>query len=173
VAVDLPFGLERSRNIEAEGLGPWVRRVALAVLGAVCLLALLDVFGQRSAMASADSPAALLAVDSPERLRGGLIFTSEFVVTPHRQLQDARIVLSEGWVSGMTLNGIAPQPQADTSTADELVLDLGQMDAGAAQAIWISWQTNPTTVGSRNADIQLDDGTTPLVRIDRTVVVFP
>ena len=34
-------------------------------------------------------------------------------------------------------------------------------------------QVNPTNLGRRAQNVELDDGTTPLLRIKRTVTIFP
>jgi hypothetical protein len=34
-------------------------------------------------------------------------------------------------------------------------------------------QVNPTNVGHRSQNVELDDGTTPLLRIKRNVTIFP
>jgi hypothetical protein len=44
---------------------------------------------------------------TPVHVRGGLIFTTEIVITPRQQLQDARLYLDDGWFAGMTVKGIA------------------------------------------------------------------
>lgn len=169
----LPLGLDRDRHVERSRHSPWPRRVALVLMAAFCALGLANVFGQVASVSRAGGTAASLTVDSPLRLRGGLIFTSVITVDAHRQIQDARLVLSPGWFSGMTLNALSPQSSQDSSTAQGTVFDYGQVDAGVTMPVWISWQTNPTTVGARDQDVLLYDGPTLITAVHRQVVVFP
>jgi hypothetical protein len=99
---DAPVGLDRERHQDLTGRGHhvWWRRAALAVIAAVPILGLLNVFGQRTTVDSAHGPAASLLVNSPVHVRGGLIFTTEIVITPRQQLQDARLYLDDGWLAG-------------------------------------------------------------------------
>ncbi|MFN2470636.1 MAG: hypothetical protein ABR583_06540 [Gaiellaceae bacterium] len=39
--------------------------------------------------------------------------------------------------------------------------------------LFLHFQVNPTNVGRHPADVELHDGETPLLRLDRTVTVFP
>jgi hypothetical protein len=63
---------------------------------------------------------------------GGLIFTTEIVITPHRQLHDARLYLGNGWFEAMTLNGVAPQPSTESAQGRWQVWDFGQLPAATA-----------------------------------------
>jgi hypothetical protein len=169
---DFPVGLDRRRHRD-EPWSPWIRRVAVAAMFTLCLLALLNVFGQVATMTSVDSPQVSLSVNSPERLRGGLLYTSDYTISTHQPVQDLRMVLAPGWFSGVTFNGSAPQAQQETSDGSGTTFDYGQTPAGQSMTIYISWQMNPTTVGSRNQDVWLYDGQKLLLTMHRTAVVFP
>ena len=171
--MDLPLGLDRRQHVERMSHSAWPRRVLIAVLVAACILALLNVFGQRAIVTRADGSAASLTVQSPERLRGGLVFTSQITVTAHQRISDLRVLLSGGWFRGMTFNGVVPQPNQQTSTADGVIFDYGSLDAGSALPFWISWQANPVTVGSRSQDVIVYDGNNTLVTMHRPLFVFP
>ena len=66
-----------------------------------------------------------------------------------------------------------------TSVKDEasrdgrLALELGHVPAGRRHVFFLHFQVNPTNVGRRSQDVELHDGETPLLHIDRTVTVFP
>jgi hypothetical protein len=47
------------------------------------------------------------------------------------------------------------------------------MRAGEALRVWIYFQVNPTTVGSRSQAVELDDGSRRLERIERSARVWP
>ncbi len=169
----LPLGLERDRHVHTRRHTPWVRRGAVVVMVVFIALALANIFGQVSDVSTVDSPAAALRVDSPTRLRGGLIFTSVITVVVHQKLQDAKLVLSPGWFDGMTLNAQAPQSNQQDSDAGGTSFDFGSLDAGSTMPVWISWQTNPTTVGRRSTDVTLEDGDKVVASVHRSVYVFP
>jgi len=170
-----PVGIDRKRHQELAGrrYHAWLRRAALLVVAVIPIVGLLNVFGQRAAITSAESPNASLTVDSPARVRGGLVFTTKIAINAHQQLQDARLYLAYGWFKGMTYNAIAPQPTSQESAGNWVVFDFGKIDAQHSFPIWISWQTNPTNVGRHSQDVQLYDGNTPLLILRRTITVFP
>src|ERR1051325_2709911 len=71
---ELPGSLEpeRHRDLRGRSPAPWVRRVYVAILLAFVVLALFDVFGQRTSTATSVAPGrATLTVDAPKRVRGG------------------------------------------------------------------------------------------------------
>jgi hypothetical protein len=171
--VDLPLGLDKRRHVERVSHSAWPRRVLIVILAAACVLALLNVFGQRATLSRTDGSAASLSVQSPDRLRGGLVYTSQITVTAHQRIGDLRVFLSSGWFRGMTFNGAVPQANNQSSTAQGVVFDYGSLDAGEQFPIWISWQTNPVTVGSRSQDVVVYDGANTLVTMHRPVFVFP
>jgi hypothetical protein len=142
------------------------------VLAAMLALALGNVFGQQPGITTASSAAASMTVNSPERLRGGLVFTSEITIYAHSDVHDAQVLLSSGWWHGMTLNAVAPQANNETSDARGVTFDYGEIQPGATLQIFISWQVNPTTVGNHDQDVVLSDGTQPLVAIHRNFTVF-
>jgi hypothetical protein len=172
---DIPVGIDRDRhqNLTGRGHHVWWRRVALVVFAAIPVLGLLDVFGQGASFARAQSPAASLLVNSPAHIRGGLIFTTEIVITPRQQLHDAQLYLGNGWFEGMTVNGVAPQSSNESAQGQWQVWDFGKIPAGEAYRVWISWQTNPTNLGRHSQDVALYGGGTQLMTVHRAVTVFP
>ena len=145
----------------------------LVVVASVPVLGLLNVFGQHAEPVSYSSPMASLLINSPAHVRGGLIFTTEIVITPHRPLQDARLYLDGGWFKGMTFNGVAPQPSNDSAQGRWEVWDFGTLPAGVPYRVWISWQTNPTNLGQHPQAVELYDGGTKLMTVRRPITVFP
>jgi hypothetical protein len=53
------------------------------------------------------------------------------------------------------------------------VLQLGHIPAGSSYIEFIEFQVNPTNVGHRSQDVELDDGNTFLLKIHRTITIFP
>jgi hypothetical protein len=105
--VEAPVGIDRARHQDLSGRNyhVWLRRAVLAVVAAVPVLGLLNVFGQHATPVSYQSPSAALLINSPARVRGGLVFTTEIVITPRRQLHDARLYLDNSWFEAMTSTG--------------------------------------------------------------------
>jgi hypothetical protein len=44
---------------------------------------------------------------------------------------------------------------------------------GQKLVFWMSFQANPTNVGHRSENVELDDGNTPLVEVRRSITIFP
>jgi hypothetical protein len=175
VATPVPDGIDVARHLELRGRRRhlWVRRALFGLVALVPLAALLDVFGQEQQTAAAESARAALSVTGPQRLRGGLLFTGKYRVTARVDIADARLVLDPGWTDEMQVNSIVPQPRSQTSRNGRVVLDLGRVPAGSTSVTFIGYQVNPTNVGRRAEGVELDDGSRPLVRIHRTVTIFP
>jgi hypothetical protein len=165
--------LKYDRDLEARGYQIWVRRGLMLVPAAIVLLALLNVFGQNRATATAASTGATLAVNAPDHVRGGLLFEARFDVAARVDLADARLVLDEGWLEGMSINTIEPSPSSETSRDGKLVLDLGRLAAGDTYRLYMQFQVLPTNVGRRSADVGLWDGATRVLHLDRTITVLP
>jgi hypothetical protein len=165
--------LKRDRDLDGRKNEIWVRRGLFMLLPLVCLLALLNVFGQRPAALSKSVDAASVKVYAPTRVRSGVIYEARFNVTARQDLSDARLVLGPGWLESMSVNSIEPQPEKETSVDGSLRLDLGDIAAGDSHLLFIYFQTNPTNVGHRATPVDLYDGDRHVLRIDRSVTVFP
>jgi hypothetical protein len=172
---DSPVGIDRGRHQDLTGRNHhvWWRRAALTLIAAVPVLALFNVFGQHARPVTFQSPAASLVINSPAHVRGGLVFTTEIVITPHQELRDAKLYLANGWFEAMSLNGVAPQPSTETAQGNWQVWDFGKIPAGTAFHVWISWQVNPTNIGQHPQTMELYDGGTLLMTGDHSLTVFP
>jgi hypothetical protein len=120
------------------------------VLAVLPVLGLANVFGQSTSPDTTAAPAASVLVSSPAHVRSGLVFTTEFVITPRRQLQNAQLYPDNGWFRGMTLNALAPQPVSQTAHGRWQILGFGKLAAGVPFTVWIAWQVNPTDPGRRS-----------------------
>jgi hypothetical protein len=158
----------------AERRSLWIRRAWLTALAVYVALALANVFGQAAASSTAHGPAATLAVTAPTTLRGGLLYQVKVRVEAHAHIADARLVFDTGWFDGITMNGTVPQPSSEWSRDGRPVLQLGRMQPGATSTLFVEFQVNPTTVAwERRAGIELDDGASRLVTLDRTLTILP
>lgn len=165
--------VERHRDLRGRGLHPWIRRGLLALVMALPVVALLDVFGQRSTTATARGPAVTLSVHAPSRARSGDQFTARFVVRAARRIDQPVLVLAPGWFEQATANGEAPQATSEDSRDGRVSLAYDPLPAGRRLVVWLSIQLNPTDVGRRTITTELDDGHQPLLRVPRTLTVFP
>ena len=165
--------LKRDRDLDGRLWHIWVRRGLLAAVGVVPLLGLLNMFGQRPVTATGEAPAATLKVYAPTRLRGGLLYMARFHIKAHEDLKSATLVLDTGWAESITINTIEPSPVGEASRNGRLSLELGHIPAGQSYILFMDFQVNPTNVGHRSQDVELDDGNTPILTLDRNVTVFP
>jgi hypothetical protein len=155
------------------GARPWARWICVVVLAALPVLALLNVFGQRPTTSRASSPVADVSVSSPAHLRSGLQASTRVEVVAHRTIGHLALAFSQGWWDGIGVNSIEPQPSTQTTSGGQIVLDMGPLPAGQTMTTWINFTVNPTAAGSRNDDLTVLDGSHTLVRLHRTVTIFP
>lgn len=165
--------LKRHRDLVGRQHDPWVRRVLLGLVGVVCLLGLLDVFGQLSGTTHAAGPQAELSVSAPTRVRSGLLYTARFEVKARSSIKQATLVLDKGWFENVQVNSYVPQPVSQASRDGRVAFELGHIPAGQTYVFYLQFQLNPTDVGRRSENVELDDGTRRIVRIQRTATVFP
>ncbi|HEY3576984.1 MAG TPA: hypothetical protein VGK68_03180 [Gaiellaceae bacterium] len=165
--------LRRDRDLESRRNDIWVRRGLFALVCAVPLLALANVFGQRPDSSTGTAAAAQLSVSSPSHLRGGLLYQAQFRITARKRLAQAALVLDRGWLEGLTINTMEPAPAGETSQEGKLGLDLGPIGRGQSYVLYVSFQVNPTTVGRQSQNVTLYDGKRALVTLHRTITVFP
>jgi hypothetical protein len=172
---DQPDGivLRRHRDLQGRRWHPWLRRALLGVIALVLVLALFDVFGQETSTTRAEAGAATLSVSAPGAVRGGLLFQARITTEAHTELRDATLVLNQAWINGLTVNTIEPSPLNEASRDGNLVFDLGHLPAGSKHVLYLDYQVNPTTVGSRTLRLELQDGKTPVTSLERTLRIFP
>ena len=130
-------------------------------------------FGQRPETDIASADGVELELYSPERVRSGLFFMSRFTIRAEREIESATLVLDPGWLEGITLNTVEPAPVGEANRDGRLALELGRIRAGTEYVFFLHFQVNPTNVGRRPQDVELTDGETSLLTIDRAVTVFP
>ena len=165
--------LKRHRDLEGRERRPYVRWTVLTLLGLLLVLGLLNVFGQRPHTHTAAVDGVELEVYSPQRLRSGLFFMSRFTIRAEEEIRAATLVLEPGWLEGITLNTLEPSPVGEANRDGKIALDLGRVPAGTEHVFFLHFQVNPTEIGRRSQDVELHDGETPLLHIDRTVTIFP
>jgi hypothetical protein len=73
----------------------------------------------------------------------------------------------------MTVNTIEPSPVSEASRDGRLALSLGHLPAGAKYVLFMQFQVNPTTVGSRTLRAELDDGDQLVLALTRHLRIYP
>lgn len=172
---DIPDGivLSRDRDLRGRHFEIWIRRGVLAIIAALFVAAVLNVFGQRPETATANSSAATLQLYAPTALRGGLLWSARFRITAHRAIKKAILVLSPSWAESMSVNTIEPSPVNETSDNGKLVFTLGPIKSGKTYVLFMQFQVNPTNVSNAKRTVGLYDGSIRLAAIKQTVTVYP
>ncbi len=175
MAAELPDGLTVKRNLELDGRGrgAWYRRSLLCLIALLPILALLNVFGQKPSLSVAHGSAADLYVTAPARLRSGLIFQVRVKVVAHQDVMKPQLVFDPGWFESMSVNSMVPNPLSQTNENGRVVMSFNKLAAGHSLVFWIYFQANPTNVGKRREDVELDDGPTPITTVHRSLTIFP
>jgi hypothetical protein len=165
--------LKRHLHLEQRVWPLSFRRTVIALLALITLAALLDVFGQKAATTTAGSARGTLTVSSPDRVRGGLMFTTRFTIEARQAIDHPVLVLDGGWFDGMQVNSIVPQPKEETSAGGRTILTFERLPAGDRQNYYIGFQVDPTTFGRKSQGVRLRDGGRTLLTIERTLTVLP
>jgi hypothetical protein len=173
---DVPDNLTLKRHRDLVGIStvPWSRRAILTVILVFLVLGLANVFGQRPGTSTAATPKARLEVYAPANLRGGLLFSARFHVYAKEEIKNAFLVLEPGWLESMAVNTIEPSPVGEASANGRLSLQLGHIPKGSSHILFMQFQVNPTNVAwNRRADVELTDGSTPLLHISHHFTIYP
>lgn len=169
-----PEGIDLARHRDSLGGRPLFRYVVLSVVLGLLVLGLADVFGQNSQRSVAESSAARLEVDAPIAVRGGLFFQGRFRIEARRPLEHATLVLERGWQEQLSINTIVPAPVEEESRDGRLALDFGAIRPGEVVVAYLQFQVNPAQWYERRPqDVLLAEGDATLVRIQRTLTVYP
>ena len=170
----VPDELTLAHNRDREGKRelPY-RRAGVVLLGIFLAVGLANGFGQRPKTSVAGVPDASLKVYAPNRVRAGLYYEARFTIHALREVKDASLVLSSGWLEGITLNTVEPSPVGESSRDGSPAFDLGHIPAGDKYILFLHFQVNPTNVGRREQNVDLYDGERRLLTIRRHITVFP
>jgi hypothetical protein len=162
---------ERDRSLTS---GLWARRAAVTLLFAIVVVALANVFGQLPTDSQASGAAGTMRLSLARTVRGGLMFQARVRVTARTTIDDPRLVLSRGWLEGIQVNSVTPEPGSESGDdGQRVVLSFGRLEAGHEMTVWIQLQANPTQPGTRTADITLRDGEQPIATIHRDLTTLP
>jgi hypothetical protein len=173
MAEDLGLDLDRHRDLHGRDREPWIRRSGIVLLTLIPVAAVLNTFGQSPTEATATGPGVRMSVTAPEAARGGLIFQVKVTIDATSAVEEPTLVLSDGWLEGLTLNTVEPSASNEQWGPDGLELTFPPIPRDGRLVVYLQYQVNPTTVARRTQRLELRDHTTPLVEIDRTFTVYP
>jgi hypothetical protein len=166
--------LERHRDAFASVARRAYRYVVLSAVLLLLGVALAGWVGQQPSRSIAEGPAVRLEVEAPSAVRGGLFFQGRFRIEARRAIQHATLVLDPAWQEQLSINTIEPSPVGEASREGRLALDFGAVQAGSVVVAYLQFQVNPAQwLVRRSQDVVLADGEVPLVRVDRTLTVYP
>ncbi|HWA65814.1 MAG TPA: hypothetical protein VG899_05530 [Mycobacteriales bacterium] len=153
---------------------PWPRWVGMAVLTGIVVAALCNVFGQRATTEHVHGPLADLTLRAPSTVRPGLLFQAKVTISADAVLPDAQLVLSPGWVDGLTMNTEEPSPTNETSGPDgSLVFSIGTLKPGQPFTEYLDYQINPTSLSNRSQTLTVRSDGTTAATLTRTLAVVP
>ena len=165
--------LKRDRDLASRSWEIWIRRSLIALLTAFVAAAFANVFGQRSQTAQTSVPGAALTIHAPDALRSGLIFEARLRILATQEIKDAMLVLSPGWLEGMTLNTVEPSPLGEASRNGCLSFDLGHVRQGDTTRSTCSSRSTRRPSARARPKTRLYDGSQLLLSSKRDVTVFP
>ena len=171
----LPDLLDRKQHVDLEGrnLERWFVWLGIAILAAFLGLGLANVFGQRVGTTSVSSAVADLEVKAPTAVRSGLIYEVQFTVTARTALEEPTLVLDSGWWDGFTINTMSPDTKDWTQRDGRQVMSYDAVPAGGELVVRLQYQVNPTTMGTREQGVVLEDAGTPILTLDHETTIFP
>lgn len=152
---------------------PWLRRAVLVLFAVGVVAVLAGAIGQVPSSSQAGGVVARMTLSAPDTVRGGLLFQARATIHARAPIRRPQLVLQRGWLEGMQISSIEPQPAAESGSGSEVALSYDALDAGDSMTVWMQFQADPTSVGTRPAGIQLSDGTTPLATIHHDLTVLP
>ena len=167
--LDIP----RHRDLVGRSYEPRLRRAAIVLFAVIAAAGLMNVFGQRADVSSAQGAGASISVEAPASVRGGLIFQARFEIAADRDLAHPVLALQRGWLEGMSINTLEPSPVNEAWRGNSLELTLPPVRAGHTSSFYMQFQVNPTNVGRRDADVTLRDGATVLATVHHTFTIYP
>lgn len=153
--------------------GSWVRRSLLLLFTGFVVVALVGVFGQQPEDKAVAAPAAQLRLSAPAAVRGGLFFQSRIDIRAQQRIQDPHLVLDHGWLEGMQVNSIIPEPVSQASRDGKLVLTYDTLEPGDTLIVWMQFEVDPTNVGHRPYGVELDDAGQRIAAIHHKLTIFP
>ncbi len=149
----------------------WWRLGILALILGVALLGFLG--GAPAPTLRAASPAATLAVTSPDRLRNGIFFETRISALAKRPIEDAVIAVPAALWRDITINTMIPAAAEEEFVGGEFRFHFGPLRPGEQLGLKIDGQMNPARLGSSGGRIRLLDGESEVIALPIELKVIP
>lgn len=167
-----PHGIDDSHaKAGAKRHASWWRLGILVLILGAALFGLLG--GAPAPTHRVETPAAMLAVTSPDRLRNGMFFETRIAVVAKRPVADAVIAIPAGLWRDSTVNTIIPAPASEEFRGGDYRFHFGPLAPGARLAVKIDGQINPPRLGRSGGRIRLLDGEAELAAVAASLTVIP
>jgi hypothetical protein len=154
-------------------IGLWTRRTILTLGAILPVIALLNVIGQQPSDSRTEAAAATVQLSAPRTVRGGLLFQSRLRIDASQTIDHLRLVLDDGWLEGMQISSVEPQPTAESFRDGRVVFSYGRLREGDRLVVWIQSQVDPTNPGRHKYGLTLQDATTDIARLNREITILP
>jgi hypothetical protein len=154
-------------------VGLVTRRVLMTLFALISLAGLLGAVGQRASSSTVHGDAATLRVSVPERVRGGIFWQAKVEIDARQKVDQPRLIFADGWLEGMQMNSVEPAAGSESSRDGRLVFSYDTLQPGDRLVLWMQFEVNPTNVGRRSLELDLDDGQNPIARFNRDITVLP
>ncbi len=167
-----PHGIDESHaSADSNRHASWWRLGILALILGVALSGLLG--GAPAPTERVDTPAATLAVTTPDRLRNGMFFETRVEVLAKRPVADAVIAFPAGYWRDLTVNTMIPGPAEEEYRGGEFRFHFGPLAAGDQLEFKIDGQINPARIGGSGGRVRLLDGEAELAALPLSLTVIP
>lgn len=167
-----PQGIEERHGSEfGTRHATWWRLGVLVVILGIALLGLVG--GGPASTVRASSPAASLAVTSPDRLRNGMFFETRIAAVARAPVGDVVIAIPAGMWRDTTINSLIPGPKEEQFVDGEFRFHFGALEAGAKLGLKIDGQLNAPRYGASRGRIRLLDGNRELTAVPVALKIIP
>jgi hypothetical protein len=170
------FDLDAAGTFRRARRDRMARRVMVALLVAVVVLAVTGYLGTRERTATAvAADGTELEVSYLQITRRGLSTPLTIRVRRPGMFASDPVVLriSAGYMDMWDQNGVQPEPSAERSEGESIVLEFDPPERSDTLRVDFDSRADPSFGGSRAASIELLDGRSPLVGVDIETRVLP
>lgn len=148
--------------------------LAFIVFGALVLLALSGLLGgHRNPTISADTPAAVLSVNSPRIIRNGELFETRIAVEAKAPIADLVVALPPSLWRDLTINSMIPAASEEEFADGLFRFHYGPFKPGERIEIKVANQINPALFGGTRGHVAVYDDALLLAQLPVTLRVLP
>jgi hypothetical protein len=170
-ASEYPQGLSPELHRDAPHRAErWIRRGLMVVLVILLAIVATGAAGQTTGTTTSGP----LRVTGPDTVRGGLLYQLLVEVHPTTEVRRPVIAISDPFWESLSVNSLVPDASDDTYRDGAVVLSYQDpIRAGDVFRLRVYFQANPNVSGVRHGSVELFDGSRPIARLSRRLVVLP